>query len=71
MVKSLKNHEVPLHIGAGSFGRAKQEGEHLNRKDELPLINRDQDKRRKERIKSRIVILALVAVIVYLVLKQI
>ena len=57
-------------FGVDPFGTEKQEGEHINRKEELTLFNRDKDERRKERSGSYIIILALIAVIVYLVLKQ-
>lgn len=58
------------NLGVGPFGTEKQEGEKTTRKDELSLFNRDQGEPRKKRVRNYIVILALIAVIVYLVLKQ-
>lgn len=57
-------------LGVGPFGTEKQGGENKTRESELLLINRHQDERRKERIRSYIVIFALIAVIAFLVLKK-
>jgi hypothetical protein len=57
-------------LGVGTFGTEKQGGEHKTSEVESPLINRHQDERRRERIRNYIVILALLAVIAFLFLKQ-
>lgn len=57
------------NLGVGPFGTEKKEREHIDHKEELTLFNRDKDERQKERIGSYIIILALIAVIVFLVLK--
>jgi len=61
---------VLQNLGVGPVGTEKQGGEHKTRESESPLINRHQDERRKERIRSYIVIFALIAVIAFLALKQ-